>query len=348
MTELKGKISPNKHLQGAIDPIRQLQGEVTPNKQLQGKATPVKQMQGEIKLDKHFQFEGSFGTVSYLEIVEIVEKVYQLLSETNDVMLDHLMKESVAERLNHAISYKWFIEQAISEKGVEIPDVQPMRSIDELIRQIKQGNLTDEELAEINAVLDEVISETDEAMQETLSGMSIVEKVHFISLCKSSILGAIKDKGVEVPEVQPLRTIGALIEQIGQGVKLAGYLYGHVAKEGATPTHTINGVGYVGAVLPQLPESELQYAVIGGYVDGDSYDDSFIKLFLSKTPIALYQDSYIVDGSLDDGQSYIQKDGSWSVHEGAGIFLPIWSNYDMYTDSGNLYLTASAPIPIYE
>ena len=37
------------------------------------------------------------------------------------------------------------------------------------------------------------------------------------------------------------------------------FLYGHVAKEGETPTHTINGVGYVGVVAPKLPDLPDKY-----------------------------------------------------------------------------------------
>jgi hypothetical protein len=36
--------------------------------------------------------------------------------------------------------------------------------------------------------------------------------------------------------------------------ELIGYLYGHVVKEGETPTHIVGGVDYVGALLPNIDE----------------------------------------------------------------------------------------------
>ena len=52
---------------------------------------------------------------------------------------------------------------------------------------------------------------------------------------------------------------------ISQGKEPIAYFYGHIAKEGETATHTIDGVGYVGVVLPKLPEWDKEaypYAVI--------------------------------------------------------------------------------------
>ena len=53
----------------------------------------------------------------------------------------------------------------------------------------------------------------------------------------------------------------------GEKKEPIGYLYGHVAGEGETPTHTIDGIGYVGVVTPDIytfytPELQEQYPYI--------------------------------------------------------------------------------------
>lgn len=83
--------------------------------------------------------------------------------------------------------------------------------------QQKTDGLSSAEQAEIHVELDKLISETDPEWIAKLSNLSIGAKVCFLQVCRGAILGAIADKGVNVPNPQPFRTIFDLINQIEGG-----------------------------------------------------------------------------------------------------------------------------------
>ena len=137
------------------------------------------------------------------------------------------------------------------------------------------------------------------------------------------------------------------------------YLYGHVAKEGETPTHTIDGVGYVGAVLPKLPEWDTvayPYAVIGYFIA------SVCHLYYAAEPFTTDSLGRIAENSILNGGGNISQykytigDSAWSeegAYKSTGI-EPLWANFALYYGSkhyeypNGLCIAASDPIPIYE
>lgn len=128
------------------------------------------------------------------------------------------------------------------------------------------------------------------------------------------------------------------------------FLYGHVAKEGETPTHTINGVGYVGAVLPDIEtvwtdKKTYHYAHITRF-DGGTYTIYNLKLsqlpaecsggknVTTPAPYMIFQ----IDPSNPD---WVFNRASTTGETTAYTPL-LWSNHDI------LNFAASDPIPIYE
>jgi hypothetical protein len=126
------------------------------------------------------------------------------------------------------------------------------------------------------------------------------------------------------------------------------YLYGHVATEGETPTHTINGVGYVGVVLPKLPTSDCEYAVI-------AVNDSGVYSVFFSSAVSSINSVYLVFSNRDTYYRYAFVDGGWTYRDTntgpvAVQVSPIWANYDVrYGGSGAPIVVAkSDPVPVYE
>lgn len=131
------------------------------------------------------------------------------------------------------------------------------------------------------------------------------------------------------------------------------FLYGHVAKEGETPTHTINGVEYVGEILPEVQKTHA-YVYIGTL---DVLGNTYCAWYASEYPF--YMDSVgcttegygsILSGAvrtpIHAGSEWDCTDISWDANNHGG--LPIWANHDILSEDGAVYLAASDPIPVYE
>lgn len=97
--------------------------------------------------------------------------------------------------------------------------------------------LTDTERAEITALLDALISETDEEWLEKLAGYDIAAKLRFLQFGKANILNSIMNKGMEIPDKQPFRTIFQLIDEIESGGGVGGWF---------------NDIGTLDAVTPAI------------------------------------------------------------------------------------------------
>ena len=167
------------------------------------------------------------------------------------------------------------------------------------------------------------------------------------------------------------RVLGMILASVSRGVfpqrEPIGYLYGHVAKEGETPTHTINGVDYVGAVLPKLPEWDRQkypyayiyYSSIFGYSLFYSGAQLYAEYHEGKgryritscgVPVAARQWWY-----QNERWDHLSQIDTWLIDY---VGTTIWSNADMYLvvtdESGNqtltdtVYLPESEPVPVYE
>ena len=141
------------------------------------------------------------------------------------------------------------------------------------------------------------------------------------------------------------------------------YLYGHEATADETPTAYIGDVGYVGEVLPPLPnwdKTAYPYVAIG-----QSTSDGDYILYGNSVPTAI-QKNFITGAitwafDLSDGGAlgfhYDYTDGKWVLFqegfESGRVLLenvtPVWTNHDIIdkrTDS--VYLSATDPIPVYE
>lgn len=93
---------------------------------------------------------------------------------------------------------------------------------------------------------------------------------------------------------------------------------------------------YNGIELPALPETDKPYVVIFRGVTGAYY------LKLSDT--AITTDS---DGNAVNPQYIANGTESWSENTVITVTGEvIWTNYDVYTTDGTLYLSASDPIPV--
>ena len=148
-------------------------------------------------------------------------------------------------------------------------------------------------------------------------------------------------------------------------VEPVAYLYGHIAKEGETVTHpNINGVDYVGAVLPKLPEwdrAAYPYAFIHYGFTNEKYTIHVLneKCHYRDWPAGRCG---VLVSNASTRCSYALTDGEW-VWEGEAIYTTavtrgndgttvgeiVWSNYDIRNETEQtLYLAAIDPIPVYE
>lgn len=157
------------------------------------------------------------------------------------------------------------------------------------------------------------------------------------------------------------RLLGMMMGRVSRGVfpktqrEPIGYLYGHVAKEGETPTHIINGVGYVGAVLPLIPWGDCP-GMPFAFISGGEHDDGGYEYHLTLME-SFEVKSYGLDVS-DYGTAFFVSDffgkKEWinaSFYYGDIEFYNaerfVWSNFDVVGPDGTIYLEKSAPIPIY-
>ena len=163
--------------------------------------------------------------------------------------------------------------------------------------------------------------------------------------------------------------LGLALGLSGKPIQLAppqespiGFFYGQLAKDGEVPTHTINGVDYVGAILPKLPpygkdpysEWDNERFPCATIIDWDelglwfmpfsvepSYNsvEDFLS-FLPQTEFKLYQ---YLHNSWDAGEEGIAESGTKEE-----MPLPIWANFDIFDENGNKVIEKFKPIPVYE
>ena len=160
------------------------------------------------------------------------------------------------------------------------------------------------------------------------------------------------------------RVLGMILASVSRGVfpqrEPIGYLYGHVAKEGETPTHNVGGVDYVGVVAPGLPECGFPYATV-------EYETimGFAYLCFSSVPLEM---AHKENGNIrveptaecEYVEYWFAPDigiSGWDFDKSgvANADFPLlntdvtWASYNVYNDNdGSLYIASSDPIPIYE
>lgn len=155
---------------------------------------------------------------------------------------------------------------------------------------------------------------------------------------------------------------------------MGNFLYGHVAKEGETPTHTIAGVDYVGAILPALPEKtsdnislrivrrvvrDTAFLKFDGYYHTSIYAgctcsvDSNGNLVITANGVGsntLYPGKMQpVSDTLRSGavEWSVSNSGSWIGTYSFPLDELIWTADTIYdTSTGELIMSASDPIPV--
>lgn len=143
------------------------------------------------------------------------------------------------------------------------------------------------------------------------------------------------------------------------------YLYGHEATADETADVTINGVGYVGKVLPKLPEwdkEQYPYAYLTEAMGwaliasskpllcqtSTSYNYNYGLKTGEKTSII--KDRFYYDRDKEHYDFYnsfsepIEAEANAWTHDCDAF----WANTNIYAEDGTLFLSASEPIPIYE
>lgn len=133
------------------------------------------------------------------------------------------------------------------------------------------------------------------------------------------------------------------------------YLYGHVAREGETPTHTIGGVGYVGAVLSDINAvwtDKEAYPYASVHDDRTEYFDSNFVVTVATTPWEQDADAFRT-WKCGACKTYGFKNGVWELwgDEDWSAFIlfppyniPIWTNTPILYTNGTIYLEAAEPI----
>lgn len=155
-------------------------------------------------------------------------------------------------------------------------------------------------------------------------------------------------------------------KQWGVSDGLGGTLYLSATDPVTTYTNadvTINGVGYVGAVLPKLPEwdkEQYPYAVIQIGEDVHSFMISTVPLYYKKTSedICGRENGTSWEYLLSDNPNnyFGGVPGEWTrvkepfeIEKDSYIYdFVSWSNYDILNADSTIYLSASDPIPVYE
>lgn len=141
-----------------------------------------------------------------------------------------------------------------------------------------------------------------------------------------------------------------------------------------TPTHTIDGVGYVGTILPNIDEmwtdkETYPHALVAK--SGFPIDGADVFACMSSSCYAVYGEnvtylrytesgnakSFIVVNNQEVADEYGLPFGEWhelgtepfEKDDGNGLSsYYVWTSHDIFTTDGTLCLKATEPIPIYE
>jgi hypothetical protein len=141
-----------------------------------------------------------------------------------------------------------------------------------------------------------------------------------------------------------------------------------------TPTHTIDGVGYVGTILPNIDEvwtDKETYPYVLVAKSGFPIDGADMFICMSSSCYAVYEDdvnflrytesgnakAFIVVNNQEVADELGVPFGEWLEQEttsfekddsnGLSSYY-VWTSHDIYRDDGTLCWKAIEPIPIYE
>jgi hypothetical protein len=164
------------------------------------------------------------------------------------------------------------------------------------------------------------------------------------------------------------------------------YLYGREAKADETPTAYVGGVGYVGAVLPKLPEWNKEKYTHAYLVHSPGWGDlSAYRIYFTYTPLEYTEkgfaegpcwfrrtpyestsyypeESSIFTGDWTDVEETPYKDNNSDAnnmfatvtekpdleHPSLTTNIIIWCNTDITYPNGTVFFEATEPVPVYE
>lgn len=189
------------------------------------------------------------------------------------------------------------------------------------------------------------------------------------------------------PVLDPYSTsllMGYRVGQMIRGMRVKRepetFLYAHMARDGETATHTIDGVGYVGAVLPDINtvwtdelKKQYPYAAICRTCFSSVY---YYYLYIAAAPFYVTKEYYTlmnitewyISGLLNCKVwrivNYEQPPNVWEMYKEEFPYdrqaitstIPdseddpiVWCSHAIYDSTNNqLWIAASDPIPVYD
>lgn len=129
--------------------------------------------------------------------------------------------------------------------------------------------------------------------------------------------------------------------------KALGYLIGKQIAGMRRVTKEPVAYLYNGVRLPKLPETELPYLVIGKLMNADGSIAGY-QLFAFETAKTANVNGLVGGLGIPDKYYVTSEMPEWHFGIKTQLIPPIWANYDILNNDGELYLAASEPIPVYE
>lgn len=140
---------------------------------------------------------------------------------------------------------------------------------------------------------------------------------------------------------------------------IAGYLVGQALRRNRGKTVVREPVAYLynGVRLPELPESELPYAIM------ESTDSGTVRVYFTDKPCVVrwwetggINVAYALSGCAVDIYK-TASEYSWQFFAARTLTSDLkvgdlvnilWTSYNLADENGTVYLAASDPIPVYE
>ena len=149
--------------------------------------------------------------------------------------------------------------------------------------------------------------------------------------------------------------VGEAVRRMRGKREPVAYLYGHVAKEGETPTHTINGVDYVGAVTPDIDtvwtdKKTYPYCIVASNENGIAVNFRTAPIYIVGVEARTNEDCTFVHYDLVDGVWSFGYEYSVSANSmfSKNISSWCWTSHVLCYEDGSIALAASDPVPVYE
>lgn len=153
------------------------------------------------------------------------------------------------------------------------------------------------------------------------------------------------------------------VEPDEPAVEPIAYFYGHRTKEGEETTHTFDGVEYVGAILPEVPD-RVAYPVKVIYTTSYAVGTKKYSAYVGYEMVYEKRDEGYRFGVTKVGKyltTPVANPETWSEVDITGVASPcwiatidinyykiFWTNTTIFREDGSVFLEKTDPIPIYE